>query len=210
MGNLSYIFPGGFDESWLIESSSSKPFRSENQEHDRALQNLSLPGEAAMDAAFIAPNFDGIPAELRRLRRWVTWKAEAGPGEKKTTKVPYRADLPNTKASSTDRETWCSFEQAEAAYLDGDRTGIGLVLDGTGNLAGVDIDNCRDAATEIVDPAALALLEGMGPAYVEVSPSGTGLRAFGYAPPLDTGCAGMSISADRGRHFKLIVDAVSA
>ena len=143
-----------------------------------------------MSAAFIAPNFDGIPAELRRLPRWVTWRAETEGSKTKPRKTPYRADLPHTRASSTDPETWCSFEQAEAAYLDGDRTGVGLVLDGTGDLAGVDIDGCRDAATGTVDPAALALLEGMGAAYVEVSPSGTGLRAFGYAPPLETGAAG--------------------
>lgn len=144
-----------------------------------------------MNAAFIAPNFDGIPAELRRLSRWVTWRAESEGGKTKPRKTPYRADLPHTRASSTDPETWCSFEQAEAAYLDGDRTGVGLVLDGTGDLAGVDIDECRDAATGTVDPAALALLDSMAAAYVEVSPSGTGLRAFGYAPPLDTGCAGI-------------------
>ena len=144
-----------------------------------------------MSDAFIAPNFAGIPAELRRLSRWVTWRAESEGGKTKPRKTPYRADLPHTRASSTDPETWCSFEQAEAAYLDGDRTGVGLVLDGTGDLAGVDIDECRDAATGTVDPAALALLDIMAAAYVEVSPSGTGLRAFGYAPPLDTGCAGI-------------------
>lgn len=143
-----------------------------------------------MNPAFIAPNFAGIPTELRELPRWVTWRAESEGGKTKPRKTPYRADLPHALASSTDPETWCSFEQAETAYFEGDRTGVGLVLDGTGDLAGVDIDGCRDAATGVVDPAALALLEGMRAAYVEVSPSGTGLRAFGYAPPLDTGCAG--------------------
>lgn len=143
-----------------------------------------------MTAAFIAPNFDGIPAELRRLPRWVTWRAESEGGKSKPRKTPYRADLPHVRASSTDPDTWCSFEQAEAAYLDGDRTGVGLVLDGTDNLAGVDIDGCRDTATGTVEPAALALLESLGAGYVEVSPSGTGLRAFGYAPPLETGAAG--------------------
>ncbi len=143
-----------------------------------------------MTAAFVAPNFDSVPIELRRLPRWVTWRAESEAGKSKPRKTPYRADLPHARASSTDPETWGTFEQAEAAYLDGDRTGIGFVLDGTGDLAGVDIDACRDADTGTVDPAALALLDGMGAAYIEVSPSGTGLRAFGYAPPLDTGCAG--------------------
>ena len=141
-------------------------------------------------SAFLAPNFESIPAELRALPRWVTWKAVPQPGKSKPSKVPYRTDLPNTRASSTDPETWGTFAQAEAAYLDGDRTGVGLVLDGTGDLAGVDIDGCRDAQTSVVDPAALALLKSLGAGYVEVSPSGTGLRAFGYAPPLETGANG--------------------
>ena len=143
-----------------------------------------------MSEPFLTPNFAAIPIELRNLPRWVTWRAESRLGEKKPTKVPYRVDLPNSKASSTDSETWGTFAQAEAAYLDGDRTGVGFVLNGTGDFAGVDIDGCRDAQSCVVEPAALALLERMGAAYVEVSPSGTGLRAFGYAPPLATGANG--------------------
>lgn len=142
-----------------------------------------------MSASFLRPNFEDIPRELRAIPRWVAWKAEVRGGGK-PTKVPYRTDLPDTKASATDPDTWGTFEQAEAAYHDGDRTGIGLVLDGTDNLAGVDIDGCRDAATGAIDPRALALLERLGAAYVEISPSGAGLRAFGYSEPLETGASG--------------------
>lgn len=35
------------------------------------------------------PNFDTIPQELRARPGWVTWKAEARPGQKKLAKVPY-------------------------------------------------------------------------------------------------------------------------
>lgn len=142
-----------------------------------------------MSASFLKPNLEDIPRELRAIPRWVVWKAEVRGGGK-PTKVPYRTDLPDTKASTTDPDTWGTFEQAEAAYHDGDRTGIGLVLDGTDNLAGVDIDGCRDAATGAIDPRALALLERLGAAYVEISPSGAGLRAFGYSEPLETGASG--------------------
>lgn len=140
--------------------------------------------------AYIAPNFAAMPVELRRLPRWVTWRAEQRAGEPKPRKVPYRADMSRTPAKTDDPDTWGSFEQAKAAYLNGGRTGIGFVLDGTGDIAGIDIDDCRDAATGAVDPRALALLEELGAGYSEVSPSGTGLRGFGYAPPLDTGCKG--------------------
>jgi len=136
---------------------------------------------------FIQPQFDSIPTELQILPRWLTWRAEyAAPGEK-PRKVPYAPDRPNTRASSTDPQTWGTFNQAEASFLDGDRTGVGIVLNGDG-LVGVDIDNCViDGATK---PDAMALLDQLGAAYIELSPSGTGLRAFGYADGLTTGCKG--------------------
>jgi hypothetical protein len=136
--------------------------------------------------AFITPNFENIPAELRALPRWVTWCAEGAAGSK-PTKVPYAPDCPHTHASVKDPGTWGTFAQADAAYSEGGRTGIGIVLDGDG-LVGVDIDHCVVDGTP--DPAAIALLGNLGAGYVEISPSGTGLRAFGYADDLEKGCKG--------------------
>jgi hypothetical protein len=136
--------------------------------------------------AFLTPNFENIPAELRALPHWVTWCAEGATGEK-PRKVPYAADRPHTRASSTDPSTWGTFHQAEAAYLEGDRTGIGFVLNGDG-MVGVDIDHC--VTDGLPNPAALTMLDQLGAAYVELSPSGTGLRAFGYAENLPSGCKG--------------------
>jgi len=136
--------------------------------------------------SFQAPQFDNIPQELRELPRWVTWSAEGLPGEK-PRKVPYAPDRPNTRASSTDSTTWGTFHQAEAAFFEGDRTGVGIVLNGDG-LVGVDIDHC------VIDgrpsPESLALLDKLGAAYIEISPSGTGLRAIGYGDQLDAGVNG--------------------
>jgi hypothetical protein len=126
--------------------------------------------------------FANIPPELQALPRWVNWRNEAG------RKIPYDPKLTNGRASSTDPETWSTFEQARTAYeeREGDTdafTGVGFVLNGDG-LVGVDIDHCD------TDPAALQLLDELGAAYVEVSPSGAGLRAFGYAEGLTAGCKG--------------------
>jgi primase-polymerase (primpol)-like protein len=136
--------------------------------------------------SYLQPQFDAIPAELRTLPRWVTWAAIPKKGEK-DSKVPYAPDRPDEKASSTDPATWGSFDQAQAAYLDGDRTGVGIVLNGDG-LVGVDLDKC------VIDgkpsPEALALLDRLGAAYIEISPSGTGLRALGYGEPLTAGVNG--------------------
>jgi KaiC/GvpD/RAD55 family RecA-like ATPase len=135
---------------------------------------------------YTEPKFENIPIELRSIPRWVTWKAEGAPGEK-PRKIPYAPDCPNTKASSTDPYTWGTFDQAESSFYDGDRTGIGFVLNNDG-IVGVDIDHCINAGE--VSQDALRVLEWLGASYVEVSPSGTGLRAFGYAPPLERGCKG--------------------
>ena len=140
-------------------------------------------------SAFLTPNLANLPAELRALPRWVMWRGEGEPGTK-PRKVPYRADLPNSRASSTDPDTWCSFSQAETAHEEGDWSGVGFVLNNDG-IVGVDIDGCRNPDTEEIDPRATALLEDLGAGYVEVSPSGTGLRAFGLGPTLATGCAGI-------------------
>jgi hypothetical protein len=135
---------------------------------------------------FLTPNFENIPAELRALPRWVTWCAEGAAGSK-PTKVPYAPDCLHTHASVRDPGTWGTFAQADAAYCEGDRTGVGIVLNGDG-LVGVDIDHCVVDGTP--DPDAIALLGNLGAGYVELSPSGTGLRAFGYADNLAKGCKG--------------------
>lgn len=127
----------------------------------------------------MTPIFENIPQELRALPRWVGWRGQ---------KIPVNATT-GGNASSIGPTTWSTFEQAQAAYVQhaNEWGGVGFVLNGDG-VAGVDIDHCVTDGTP--DPAALALLDQLGAGYVEVSPSGTGLRAFGYAPPLDSGCKG--------------------
>ena len=132
-----------------------------------------------------------IPLELQAVARWVGWKAiQKSPGAK-PDKEPFRTDLLNTHASSTDPETWGTFEQAVTALEedDSDFTGIGFVLNGDG-IVGVDIDHCVDGTTGDINPAAIALMDSLQAGYIEISPSGTGLRSFGYAEPLDRGRKG--------------------
>lgn len=135
---------------------------------------------------FIAPTLANIPEELRKIERWVTWRAEGAPDEK-PRKVPY-SPKGSYRASSTSPATWGTFEQASSAYQSGNMTGIGIVLNGD-ELCGVDIDHC--VSQGVPDPLALEVLDSMAAAYIEISPSGTGLRALGYAQPKDrAGCKG--------------------
>ena len=136
--------------------------------------------------AFIAPQFDNIPEELKKLDRWVTWTAKGKTGEK-PKKVPYSPDVFNKMASSTDPQTWGTFEQAKAAFLKGKRTGVGFVLNGDG-VVGVDLDTC--VTDGVPSTEAMALLGRLGATYIEISPSGTGLRALGYGEQLEAGVNG--------------------
>lgn len=124
------------------------------------------------------PLFENIPLELKQHDQWVVWKDK---------KVPYDPTRPNSKAKVTDPYSWGSFDQADAAYNEGGWLGIGFVLTGNG-IAGVDLDGC------VVDgkpkSEAMKLLADLGATYIEYSPGGNGLRAFGFAKNLDKGVNG--------------------
>jgi len=124
--------------------------------------------------SFLQPNFDAMPTALLNVARWVTWKG---------AKVPYCPTAANRKASVTDPSTWGSFAQARAAFERGGHLGVGFVLSAdVDGIVGVDLDKCVHAT--VPDPAALALLERIGCQYIELSPSGNGLRGFGYGEPM--------------------------
>lgn len=115
---------------------------------------------------------DAFPTELTGASKWVVWRLEG------RSKVPYCPQSPERKASVTDPRCWGTFDAAKAAYETREFSGLGYVLDGTGT-AGVDLDDC--VSDGVIDDAAFALLRRIGCQYIEISPSGTGLRGLGYA-----------------------------
>ncbi|MCS0612906.1 AAA family ATPase [Massilia kyonggiensis] len=142
--------------------------------------------EQATNYQFIIPQFDNIPEKLKNLARWLLWKAESMNGGK-PRKVPYCPTLLNVRGSSTDPNTWGTFAQAEAAFDEGGYTGIAFVLNGDG-IVGIDIDQCMVNGQPSM--SAMTLMQQLGVEYIEVSPSGTGLRGFGYAEKLEKGVNG--------------------
>lgn len=111
-----------------------------------------------------------VPNEMQNVPRWVLWKYDRnGSGWRK---VPYSAK--GTPASSTNAETWTTFEKVAGLYLRGGWGGIGFVL-GDG-FAGVDLDDVlNDSGTMLPWAARLA---AKFDTYTEVSPSGTGIKLF--------------------------------
>lgn len=126
----------------------------------------------------LIPIFENIPAELRALKRWVVWK---------DGKAPHNPKAPYQMASVKNPKHWGTFEQAKLTYEEGGWLGVGFILDGTG-IAGVDLDKCVVEGTP--SPESLAILHDLEAAYIELSPSGTGLRAFGFADNLRAGVRG--------------------
>jgi putative DNA primase/helicase len=121
-----------------------------------------------------------LPAEIRESRRAVLWNYEERGG--KPTKVPYVPGQPEKRASSTDSNTWGTFDEAHAAYMEGKADGVGHVLGE--KISGVDLDHCRDPQTGLIEAWALDIIRLLD-SYTEASPSGTGVKVFlgGTLPP---------------------------
>jgi len=123
---------------------------------------------ALQSSAYLLPLTEKIPDELKNIPRWVVWK----------NKMPFDARCANSNASVSDEQTWSTYEQALTAYEEGGYDGIGFVFNGDG-LVGIDIDDCvKDG---VASEEAMSLLYDIGCAYIEISPSGTGLHGLGYA-----------------------------
>ncbi|GAB7120077.1 phage NrS-1 polymerase family protein [Natrinema pallidum] len=115
-----------------------------------------------------------LPASLREREQWVCWKEEERDG--KQTKIPVTPGI-GAFASSTDPDTWDSFETALEYVETGNADGVGFVFTDDDPIVGVDLDDCRDPETGDVDDAALDIIERLD-SYTEISPSGTGYHVL--------------------------------
>lgn len=112
-----------------------------------------------------------IPAELRALPQWVTWRYEDHGGVK-PTKVPY---TPTTghKAKVTDAASWADFDVCCQAVSCKYYDGIGFVLASSDPYTFIDLDDVH-GDTEAADRQ-LKIFQAFD-SYSERSPSGTGLH----------------------------------
>jgi primase-polymerase (primpol)-like protein len=117
---------------------------------------------------------EAIPETLRERNQWVCWREAEQDG--KPTKIPVTPGAGGF-ASSTEAQTWASFEAAlqytETEHADG----VGFVFTDDDPLVGVDLDDCRDPETDDVDDAALDIIARFD-SYTEISPSGTGYHVL--------------------------------
>lgn len=109
--------------------------------------------------------YASIPEELRKLNQWVC----ANDG----SKVPMQANRPYP-ASSTNPDTWASFEDALWAVEHGYYDHLGFVFNDNG-IVGIDLDDSLKEGS--ASPLALELFY-LCRSYTEVSKSGKGLHIF--------------------------------
>src|SRR5207237_832396 len=92
--------------------------------------------------------FNRVPQEMRDRPQWVVWRYVLNKERTKWTKLLFNARSPNSVASSTDPETWSTFETAEATFYamrenpgDDRIDGVGYVFDGADPFVGIDLDH---------------------------------------------------------------------
>lgn len=122
--------------------------------------------------------FEDIPMALKMVPRWVLWDYVEilDKDGKRWKKLPVQSD--GRAAKSNDPKTWTDFLSAQNAYMSGRFDGVGFVFDGSDRLVGVDLDDCVDPETgDFTSPEAEAIA-GKIDGYMEISPSGTGVKIF--------------------------------
>ncbi|MCO6450411.1 MAG: AAA family ATPase [Caldilineales bacterium] len=144
-----------------------------------------------------------IPVELTAIPQWVGWRWALRQDSGKWTKPPIDA-LTGRYALPNDPDTWHGFDQALHAYQNGGRLdGIGFMFADGGGLVGIDLDDCRDPESGVIEPWARDILDRF-PSYSEVSPSGRGVKVICRGVlPADGTNRGQVEMYQGGRYFAL-------
>lgn len=109
-------------------------------------------------------------SELKSLKQWVGYKLQPR-NNGKSAKIPVNPNT-GTNASSTDSNTWGTFDEAVKSVSQYKLVGIGFEF--ANNYTGIDLDNVVLGNGELKE-FALKLLNYFN-SYTEVSPSGNGLH----------------------------------
>ena len=112
--------------------------------------------------------------------QWCVWRWTRTP-KGDWQKPPFMAKDLQRHASTADSSTWCDYQTALSVVLSGQADGVTFILADGDPLAAIDLDHCRDPKTGSIATWAQNFLDVAQDAYVEVTPSGEGLRIWGMA-----------------------------
>ncbi|WP_254280752.1 hypothetical protein [Haloarcula marina] len=120
--------------------------------------------------------FDGsvLPTAIVEHDQWICWLEKERDG--KPTKVPITPGS-GEFASSTDEQTWTTFDDALDYAQAGNADGVGFVFTADDPFVGVDLDDCRVRETGTVDESAQDIINRLD-SYTERSPSQTGFHVL--------------------------------
>ena len=145
----------------------------------------------APKVSFLATPLQSIPVELTALPQWVCWHYVERNGQRTKPPIDPKSNGKLQNAKSNDPATWSDFSTAVATAERLNLAGVGLALSAQDGLTGLDLDHVIDPATGELDPLANEVLARFAGTYIEVSPSGHGLRIWCYGKPQRSGkCAG--------------------
>lgn len=118
-------------------------------------------------------NQTNIPQRLKHTASFCCWQYETVKGRQ--TKVPYDP-VTGHKARTNQSTTFTTFDGAIAAMANYDGIGIRVA----NSIAGIDLDHCMKNATLL--PWAREIVDKFHDTYIEISPSGAGIRIFCLVP----------------------------
>lgn len=122
------------------------------------------------------------PAALRALKQWLIWRIEPNPNGPKPRKMPYYAwsgDRRGKHNTPDDIRQLVGFSEAKAAAKKkGPKWGVGLAMVAGSPVTALDFDRCVTVAEDGTPTVAEEVDRMIAGTYAEISPSGTGVRAF--------------------------------
>ena len=110
-----------------------------------------------------------VPDDLAELPRWAVWHMESG------NKVPYQVN--GSRASSTNPLHWGELDKARLAMSSGRFSGLAFAFFKKDGLVGIDLDDSVDPNGN-PHPEFRGMVERFADTYIEVSPSGRGLKMW--------------------------------
>jgi AAA domain len=118
-------------------------------------------------------------APLIERPQWCVWRWTQKP-DGSWQKPPFMALQPDWHASTNDPGTWTDYSTALAAVQAGQADGISYILTKDDPFGAIDLDHCRNKLCSI-DVWAQNFMQAAVNTYQEVTPSGEGVRIWGFA-----------------------------
>ena len=118
--------------------------------------------------------YENLPIDLKDTPQWILWRYGVRDG--KVTKIPTSVKDGQSNIDAHNSQNWTDYKHAKRQSKVYGTDGVGFVLTADDPFVGIDLDHCihEDGTLEDWAEAILARV----PSYWEITPSGTGLRAF--------------------------------